>query len=390
MRQYKGFTYTPAPKTAWDSLSMLEKSEMMKVAVRNGITNLNVIREKYNEFAKGGNLYAGTSTDDDLVDWIIREEGFLAKPKDIGDGKITLGSGLTAQKWHDLYKKRGNKWTETDNRKAVAEEVANRRKWAESNIPNWDTLPSSSQKALLSYKYNYDFNASNSPKLFKALKDSNLYEAARQMDATSKDPKFRKGLQARRQREQNWFLSGVKLPQIPYSEEPIVEVPVSTYVSRPYISQTVPVPAFKPEAPNEHIAALSLNTKDTLSPKDNMEGLRNFNWLMQLSGVRNPLDMFLPKESLPYLYGTFSTGGSIHIKPENRGKFTALKERTGHSATWFKEHGTPAQKKMAIFDLNSRHWNHHALGGYLKGAVYDLPEEEIKRLIDSGYEIEYL
>jgi hypothetical protein len=36
-------------------------------------------------------------------------------------------------------------------------------------------------------------------------------------------------------------------------------------------------------------------------------------------------------------------GGSIHIKPENRGKFTALRERTGHSATWFKEHGTPAQ-----------------------------------------------
>ena len=32
----------------------------------------------------------------------------------------------------------------------------------------------------------------------------------------------------------------------------------------------------------------------------------------------------------------------IHIKPENRGKFTALKKRTGHSASWFKEHGTPA------------------------------------------------
>lgn len=50
-------------------------------------------------------------------------------------------------------------------------------------------------------------------------------------------------------------------------------------------------------------------------------------------------------------------GGSIHIKPENRGKFTALKKRTGHSASWFKENGTPAQKKMAIFELNARHWN---------------------------------
>lgn len=50
-------------------------------------------------------------------------------------------------------------------------------------------------------------------------------------------------------------------------------------------------------------------------------------------------------------------GGSIHIKPENRGKFTALKKRTGHSASWFKENGTPAQKKMATFELNARHWN---------------------------------
>ena len=38
----------------------------------------------------------------------------------------------------------------------------------------------------------------------------------------------------------------------------------------------------------------------------------------------------------------YSDGGKIYIKPENRGKFTALKERTGKSATWFKEHGTPA------------------------------------------------
>lgn len=48
----------------------------------------------------------------------------------------------------------------------------------------------------------------------------------------------------------------------------------------------------------------------------------------------------------------------IHIKPENRGKFTALKKRTGKSSTWYKEHGTPAQKKMAVFALNAKHWNH--------------------------------
>ena len=56
--------------------------------------------------------------------------------------------------------------------------------------------------------------------------------------------------------------------------------------------------------------------------------------------------------------GFYRDGGRIYIKPENRGKFTALKERTGHSASWFKEHGTPAQKKMAVFALNSRKWKH--------------------------------
>lgn len=54
---------------------------------------------------------------------------------------------------------------------------------------------------------------------------------------------------------------------------------------------------------------------------------------------------------------SYSEGG-IHIKKKNKGKFTELKKRTGKSATWFKEHGTPAQKKMAVFALNSRKWKH--------------------------------
>lgn len=54
MRHYKGFVYTPEPKTAWDNLSMNEKAAMIKVAVSNGITNLQEIKDKYNEFAEGG------------------------------------------------------------------------------------------------------------------------------------------------------------------------------------------------------------------------------------------------------------------------------------------------------------------------------------------------
>lgn len=52
------------------------------------------------------------------------------------------------------------------------------------------------------------------------------------------------------------------------------------------------------------------------------------------------------------------SNGKIHIKPANRGKFTALKKRTGHSTSWFKAHGTPAQKKMAVFAMNAKKWKH--------------------------------
>ena len=80
--------------------------------------------------------------------------------------------------------------------------------------------------------------------------------------------------------------------------------------------------------------------------------------MMQLAVSSGITDL----RTIQEVYNKFAEGGEIHIKPENRGKFTALKERTGHSASWFKENGTPAQKKMATFALNARKW-HHAEGG---------------------------
>lgn len=75
-------------------------------------------------------------------------------------------------------------------------------------------------------------------------------------------------------------------------------------------------------------------------------------------------------------------GGKIHIKPENRGKFTALLKRTGKSASWFKEHGTPLQKKRATFALNARKWK-HGDGGYIERFGYDAVSEAVKKI--KGY-----
>lgn len=82
-----------------------------------------------------------------------------------------------------------------------------------------------------------------------------------------------------------------------------------------------------------------------------------------MSSLEQPMAQ---QEEIDLSQPMYAKGGKIYIKPENRGKFTALKKRTGKSASWFKAHGTPAQKKMATFALNAKKWSHkHDLGDYL-------------------------
>ena len=71
-------------------------------------------------------------------------------------------------------------------------------------------------------------------------------------------------------------------------------------------------------------------------------------WRPTMQELHDRIGVPLPEE--------FANGGKIHIKKKNRGKFTALKKRTGHSTAWFKAHGTPAQKKMAVFAQNAAKW----------------------------------
>lgn len=104
---------------------------------------------------------------------------------------------------------------------------------------------------------------------------------------------------------------------------------------------------------------------------DNLDEQNNLNALANYAAYGGPLTMRYTGTMSPF-GNTFADGGNIHIKPENRGKFTRLKERTGKSSTWYKEHGTPEQKKMATFALNARKWK-HAFGGSLltNGAEWD-------------------
>lgn len=96
---------------------------------------------------------------------------------------------------------------------------------------------------------------------------------------------------------------------------------------------------------------------------ENVDAQNDLNALANYAAYGGPLTMRYTGTMSPF-GNTFADGGNIHIKPENRGKFTRLKERTGKSSTWYKEHGTPEQRKMATFALNARKWK-HAFGGDL-------------------------
>lgn len=108
------------------------------------------------------------------------------------------------------------------------------------------------------------------------------------------------------------------------------------------------------------------NLRAFYSLKNSADNINKQNSLLALSNYAaygGPLTMRYTGTMSPF-GNQFGEGGSIHIKPENRGKFTALKKRTGKSASWFKEHGTPAQRKMATFALNAKKWK-HSFGGEL-------------------------
>ena len=74
---------------------------------------------------------------------------------------------------------------------------------------------------------------------------------------------------------------------------------------------------------------------------------------------------------------TFAEGGKIHIKPSNRGTFTAAAKRHGKSVQSFasqvlanKEDYSPAMVKKANFARNTSKWK-HADGGPLKRGKYE-------------------
>ena len=57
-------------------------------------------------------------------------------------------------------------------------------------------------------------------------------------------------------------------------------------------------------------------------------------------------------------FSFLKSGGSIHIKPENKGKFTETKKKTGKTTEELTHSKNPITRKRAIFAQNAKKWNH--------------------------------
>lgn len=71
----------------------------------------------------------------------------------------------------------------------------------------------------------------------------------------------------------------------------------------------------------------------------------------------------------------YADGGSIHIKPSHKGRFTAYKERTGKTTEEALHSSNPHVRQMANFARNAAKW-HHADGGYLNPLASDTVKAE--------------
>lgn len=96
---------------------------------------------------------------------------------------------------------------------------------------------------------------------------------------------------------------------------------------------------------------------------------RDFNERSLLNRAENLIDTQMSDLQATYAaYGgpinRYGKGGSIHIKPENRGKFTETKRRTGKTTEELTHSSNPLTRKRAIFAQNAKKW-HHAFGGEL-------------------------
>ena len=330
---------------------------------------------------------------------IKKYEGFRNKVYLDGNGIRTIGYGFTDPA---LIRKGKISQAEADAR--LLKEVQTRQNILRDTLGHdqWDALSSDAKAAFTSYHFNYPGGFKDDTQFMKLWRSGDYTGAINQVDAGMNDPK-NPGLRPRRLEEQRMLYGdpylGGKISVLRTDGGKKMIIPLSAYGEQPKYDST-----WKPEPPVKTIYPLNNTTPESISSwsgadapnatprlKDFQEVRQEdlnrgidvygdpvspFSLRLRLPSLTSLLQLNSPEEQakqyfadalgvsdimpeMPSLFPRFADGKSpIHIKEKNRGKFTALKKRTGHSASWFKAHGTPAQKKMATFALNAKKWRH--------------------------------
>lgn len=333
----------------WDELTLPEQAAMMKVAVKNGIYNLQDIKAKYNEFAMGGDkedLKTPSLSEAKRMGVMVGVTPFVRQKDYIG------GSTSEAR----------DKYWQTDNEmRMLTDSVASQ----------------------------YQIN----PDLLRTRMDNEGYTDAR-IKEINKDVK--EG--ANRALTGEALFHSTSLPYVAGEEFGLDDV--GTYINEGtvnLINENWGDGQFLNEhgrwtnmamghnySDNVGIMAATLKGLRELAKKDfphasdaDLDRYASAYYNRGIKGgrewVKNGAKGYkLNKHSIggplvEAVMNEYANGGGIHIK--HPGRLTALKKRTGKTEAELYNDGNPAHKKMVVFARNSRKWK-HGLGGDLNTYNY--------------------
>ena len=316
----------------WQDLTLSDKARMIQLAVNSGITDLATIQQVYNTFAEGGDL----------------DEDAPAERRKVGDHYLTL------EQYKELQR-------DTIRQAAIQKALTRTRGVA----PIINGQPGSSCIYTFTDNYGRKYQVAGT-QTFAANPEKYGFEVAGPVTSGMEGDMYLM-MDARGVPNHATMITG-------YDRD---GRPLVTYSSGHAAGIHSPMPRERWSNPDETYEHYLERYTRTNSPEadykknqpvwtsPSYETYRfigtpddNTKWQSEwMAGEQVPFILEVP-EVLNNQVTLFKDGGKIHIKKENRGKFTALKKRTGHSASWFKAHGTPAQQKMATFALNARKWHH--------------------------------
>lgn len=106
--------------------------------------------------------------------------------------------------------------------------------------------------------------------------------------------------------------------------------------------------------PDEELKALYSSAYGADFAKSFKPGLKMQRYALKAVAGLSPLAINSASDDV----AEYNSGKSIHINPANRGKFNALKRRTGKTTEQLTHSKNPLTRKRAIFAQNARKWHH--------------------------------